>query len=169
MRRGIAKDDLFLIDGRIERLSYEDGRRRFHVDGIIRFHPEEFRMIDPKQKFLMHFNLESSNHEPGKLYALAQIVRAGSFDGTKEVQPVLSMDGSFRTRCISAKNKVSYGDLNMDDFRYSLSTIKSAEELKQTILRRYQESMSLLSDEDKLDLGIGMTLLEFVHQSQRNL
>ena len=57
---------------------------------------------------------------------------------------------------------MAYEDI--EDFRYSLPDIKSVEELKEAILKRYKKSMSHIPDDEKLRLGVGVTELEVIEK-----
>jgi len=146
---------------KIVRLSDDELTKKYGIHKIIRLHPTEFRRL-PKAGLFTHFNLQSTSHKKGQMYALVKIVKAGYFDGKKEILPVITFKEARVGLCIDAKNNMPYDKLKEDDFRYSLPNIKNVNSLKYAILRRYKKSMAHLSDEEKLSMGVAITRLKII-------
>ncbi|MEK9181628.1 MAG: hypothetical protein AAB786_01265 [Patescibacteria group bacterium] len=133
------------------------------VDGMIRIKGNEFKEIDVAKKYLGHFNLECTDHEVGKRYALVKILRSGNYNTVNGVQvlPLLSLENAYITKCVDVKNYLKYDDIILEFFAYSLLDIQNTEELKSVIFKRYSESLPNLTKEEIEKLGVGYTLLSF--------
>jgi len=91
-----------------------------------------------------------------------KIIKPGSFDGKTYKPPILDINNFILAKCISAKNKISYKNLNKKDFKYSLSNLKNINDLKKAIQRRYKKSLAYLSNAEKLSLGVAITEFKII-------
>lgn len=130
--------------------------------GSIRFHQDDFELLRNINN-LTHFNLQISNHKPKAKYYLVKIVRSGFFDGQKEVPCLLDYSDAFVFECIECKEHVEYGQLTEEDFKFSLPHIKTVNELKQAIVKRYSVSLPHLSEDEILSAGVSVTTLRRVN------
>lgn len=123
-------------------------------------YPEELEVWD----FFDHFNLQKTWHEVWKFYYLPRVLRHWFFDPEtwKEKLPILSFEEVYLAKCTRVEEKLKYFRLTDDYFTFSLDHIKSQEELKEIIQKRYSESMPKLSREEIFSLWIGYTQLEIV-------
>lgn len=163
IRRSVENDKILVLDNGKEKLiSQKYLLKKLNVDGIIRIQKKDFPLLF-RRKYLTHFNLEWSGHVEGKRYILAKIERPGYFKkGEKEVQPLLSFDSKFVAKCIGSKEFVKYDEVTEEDFKYSFENIKSIDELKEQILYRYTKSLPDMKKKELLDLGVGITYLQFI-------
>ena len=139
-------------------------KKLYGVNNIIKLHKEDFFYTFPRQKYLTHFNIQYSDHIVGEKYLVLKIAKPGFFNGDEEILPILDVRGAFIVMCKSVRNKISYDKLSEKDFLYSLKNIKKIGELKSSILRRYNSSLSHLSSENKIELGISITNLEYIKE-----
>jgi hypothetical protein len=129
------------------------------LDGIIRIPEGEYTGF-PQGGYFAHFNLERTNIELGKRYALPRILTHGSIDAQgREVLPVLSFQDIYRGECLEVRNNITYKALVAADFLDSFTHIKNIDELKYYILGRYEKSKPMLRREEILDLGVSRTFL----------
>lgn len=153
-------------------LSLENGQKietvwtdiysRFNIQGVIRIHARDYAFLPP-EPFLTHFNLETSGHVPGRLYALPKIVIPGFFiSSEKERQPVLDFSQCIIARCLSAKERVSYDQLTPEDFQHSFRHIQNVPELQKAMLWRYTQSLPNLSAKEILSCSVSITQLEII-------
>ncbi len=135
--------------------------RHFGISTIVRILNDEYPYIDHDLPFLTHFNMEFGGHKPGAKVILPRILRQGYFkDDEDEVLPILSVKNVYRGTVMKKREHVPYDALLPEAFKYSMKHIKSPAELKQAILRRYGVSMPLLSDDEILARGVGMTVIK---------
>ncbi|MFP4112112.1 MAG: hypothetical protein ACLFUO_03860 [Candidatus Woesearchaeota archaeon] len=154
------------FNGEIKKIELKNILAKFKIDDIIRFQKEDYDLINPNSKYLTHFNLENTDHVIGYKYALVKIIKPGYFDGSKEIKPILDFSNCPFVLCTEAKDHICYEKVTENDFKYSLENIKSAEELKKAILRRYKYSMHHISDKKKLSMGVSITTLKILGQSK---
>jgi hypothetical protein len=109
---------------------------------------------------LAHFNLEHTTVERGKRYALPQILEHGFLDAEgHETLPKLSFEDIYIGECLAVSNNIPYEALAAIDFEYSFIHIKNIDDLKRSILRRYQKSKPDLTRDDLLAQGVSRMLL----------
>jgi hypothetical protein len=161
-----TKNLLIQKDGGVLKLPMKEIFNNYKVHGAIRFRRKEFLLLK-KHQVLTHFNLQSTNHKKGKRYLLALIVKPGFFNGKKEQPPIISLENALVGVCIGARNHVPYEKLRARDFKYSFENIKIVDQLKKAILKRYCQSMPLLSKKKILSLGVGITRLRIL-SAQKN-
>ena len=90
-----------------------------------------------------------------------EVRHRGYFKGEgDEVLPVLSVKNVYVGTVVKKREHIPYDALLTEAFTYSMKHIKSPDELKKAILRRYGVSMPLLSDEEILARGVGMTVIK---------
>ena len=161
------KEQLYEIveNNKFVKVPFNELKTKYGFYSIIRFRKEEFSLI--KGSRLTHFNISYSDHRVDKMYALVSIEKGGFFDGEKEILPILNFDNYIYGKCVAVRNNVPYSGLKDDDFENSISSIKTVQQLQKAILKRYKNSMSHISDEEKLKLGVGITELEIIkHKKQ---
>lgn len=161
--RGAAPDVVRLLGGNGEIVEYaaKDFARQYGVDTLVRILNDEYQFIDGALPYLTHFNMEFSGHKPGAKVMLPRILRQGYFRGTgDEVLPVLSVDQVYVGTVLKKREHIPYNTLDTEAFTYSMKHIKDSKELQQAILRRYGVSMPLLSDDEILSRGVGMTVIK---------
>ena len=162
-KRSFHPDELLIKFGKqIKYSNLKEFLQKHEVDGIIRIREEDFVFLETNLEFLTHFNLQSTGHKKGKIYALSLIVKQGFFDGKKEVSPILSFEKYFIAECLEVKNKFKYEDLKQEDFEYCFPNIQNVAQLKKVIVKRYSESMPNLSQQKILSMGIAITKLKII-------
>ncbi len=135
----------------------------YETTHAIRILDAEYDAIDSTSEFFTHFNLEHSGHKIGLRYILPRITKQGYFKyNHDEVAPVLSFRDVYIAECVSVRDFVAYKDLLPNDFQYSMNHIVDAQSLEDTILKRYRVSMPLLTDEEILERGVGVTTLRLL-------
>ena len=125
------------------------------ISGLIRIEKNDFVYLKD-MNFLTHFNLQYTDHKVGEYYCLVKILKKGKFTSKNEILPLLTKSG-FLAECIEVKNNVLYQNI---DFSFSFPTIKSIEELKKAISKRYSKSMPEIKN--LLSLGVGITKLKII-------
>ena len=159
----------FINCNKVFAIEYEKLKKMFKIDSVIKLLSEDFSFINPRQRQLTHFNIQHAGHSPGKRYLVLKIEKPGFFDKIKERPPILNMKSALIAKCISIQNQVQYGELSEKDFINSLKHIKSVNELKSAILRRYKQSLSHISEEQKLAMGVSITKLEIIGEASYEL
>ena len=142
-----------------------DFKKIYKLHDYIKLSPKDYNLIDEKNPFFNHFNLEWTGHKKGQYYLIVKIIRKGSFDGKIYKAPIISSKKAFLVKCIGTKNKISYDDLRAKDFVFSLNNIKNKKELKKAIIRRYKKSLPHISENSILNFGVAITKLRILHQS----
>lgn len=148
----------------IESIPLSALKRKFKVSSLIRFHKADFRQVTSEMKLLTHFNLFDTSHLKGRYYLLVPILVPGYFDMRTEIPPILDFRRALRAKCLGVKNEVAYADINKEEFRHSISAVKTVPLLKKAILRRYKNSMVHKTKKEKLDMGVGITYLKIFSQ-----
>ena len=97
-----------------------------------------------------------------KNYLIAKIAKQGYFDGVINREPILDSNNFIFSKCLSVKNNIDYVDLKKKVFKHSFSNIKNVNTLKKAIKRRYKKTLTHLSDEEKLSLGVAITELKII-------
>jgi len=136
----------------------------YGIDNIIRIRETEFTRIQRHREYLTHFNLQCCHHFVGRRYGVVLISQPGYLDGENEILPVLRLQPMIIGECIEVRNNEDYEDIGDDDFMFSFDHIKSVDSLKKVILKRYRESMPLLSPDRILSLGVSVTKLKIISQ-----
>ena len=163
IKRSFHLDEFFIkSEDQIISLSLKEFLQKNEIDGIIRIRREDFIFFETNPKFLTHFNLQSTSHKKGKIYALPLIVKQGFFDGKKEVSPILSFENNFIAECLEVKNNIRYKDLKQEDFKDSFPSIQNITQLKKVIVKRYSKSIPNLSQQKILSMGIAITKLKII-------
>jgi hypothetical protein len=155
--------------GKTVSISMEEFHQKFNVDGVIRIPKQEFDLITDQMKRFTHFNIQYCAHNEGEKYVILKIDQPGFFDGTNERQPIFNNEIYLETKCVRVKNYIPYEELKDSDFQYSLSHIYDVASLKKAILKRYEQSLAHVSDDQKLALGVSITELEITRRSYREL
>ncbi|MBU0456706.1 MAG: hypothetical protein ABH824_03235 [Nanoarchaeota archaeon] len=151
--------------GTIKNVDKEKINKKLKIDEVIRLSEEEYKFISRDKEIFTHFNLQWCDHIPGRNYALVKIVKKGYYkQNGEEILPIISFDDGFIVHCIDVKNGVSYEDINEKNFEYSFNNIKSTDDLKKIILRRYSKSMPDLTEEEILSLGVSITTLKIIRR-----
>ena len=157
----------YFEDGKIKEMTHEDFNTSLRVEGSIRIHKKDFKLLPQHQKILTHFNLEVCYHKVGKMYALPIILERGYLKKNgEELTPLLDISNCKLSRCIDVKEYVKYDELSEEDFKFSFPHIKSIEDLKKEILWRYSQSLPDHSNEELLELGVSITTLELMGGSE---
>lgn len=160
-----------LIDGKDTEISLKEFQKRFGAFGMIRIPKLEFEYLENNQpELLTHFNLQISSHKKGEKYLLVKILEHGHLDNkTKyETLPLLDLSNPKLYQCTECDENISYQNLSNDLFENSFPNIKSVQDLKNEIINRYSKSMSYLTNEEILELGISITKLKKVIQTEEN-
>ena len=133
--------------------------KRFKVHCNIQILPYDFNYIKKSMNKFTHFNIQYTVHKPGRSYLIMKIHKPGYFDGKNYKSSIIDGTNFIFAKCISSKNHVSYDKLKKNDFKYSLRIIKSRNDLKKAIKRRYKKTLAHLTDKKKLSLGVAITKL----------
>lgn len=155
---------VLLQDGEKEvTLSYDELLERFDVKGLVRVPAAEFGDVGERRS-IGHFNLGTTNHEPGNRYLFVKMLRNGVYGTatTEERLPLLSLKDARVMRCVAIENKLSPDSLAPNYFKHSLASIADAPSLRRTIVQRYGASISGLTEADIDDQGVAFTLFEAV-------
>ncbi len=160
------KNLLIQKNGKVLKLPIKEIFNKYKFQGVIRFRRKEFLLLK-KHQALTHFNLQSTEHKKGKKYLLALIVKPGFFNGKKEQLPIISLENASVGKCIDVKNHVPYEKLRARDFKHSFKNIKTVDQLKKIILKRYCQSMPHLTPKEILSLGVGITKLRIEKKRQK--
>jgi hypothetical protein len=136
---------------------------RLAVDALIRLHASEFDLISLHDRFLVHFNLEFTLNQVGCYYAVVPIIKAGQRnpDG-EEALPVINPDVLRRGVCTDVLQKISIDSVTEHQFSESLPNIRTVEDLKEALVRRYGRMFPNLSSKMLLDRGCAITRIVFV-------
>jgi len=133
-----------------------------NIHNIIKLTNTDYRLIKKNMNKLMHFNIQKSDHQPGKNYLIFKIYKKGNFNGRIFKEPILSDNSFIYTKCLSVKNNIQYINLKNKVFKYSLSNVKNINELQKAIKRRYNKSLAHLSNKEKMSLGVGVSELQII-------
>jgi hypothetical protein len=162
-----------LEHGKDIEITYRDFQKKHGAFGMIRIPTKEFEYLENNNvQSLTHFNLQVSSHKKGETYLLVKIIEHGELNAkTKsETLPLLDVSNPQLFECIECIENIQYSELKTYEniFKNSFPNIKSIEELKEEIVNRYSQSMSYLSKEDILGLGISITKLKRVSMEDNN-
>ncbi len=136
--------------------------KKYNIHHVIKLLHQDFKLIKKNMNRLTHFNIQDTEHKQGKNYLIIKIYKQGYFDGITYKHPILNNNNFIFAKCLSVKNNIEYVNLNEKVFKYSLSNIKNINALKKTIKRRYKKTLTHLSDEEKLSLGVAITELKII-------
>jgi hypothetical protein len=135
---------------------------RFRADILIRLHADEFSLLSMIRREFVHFNLETTLNRVGQRCAVVPIVTPGRrlSDG-REVLPVIDPTQSRLGTCVRVLQRVPLGKVPEDLFQHSLPTIRTAEQLRATLLKRYAQMYPHLSENEIAERGCAVTELNF--------
>jgi len=136
--------------------------KKYNAHYPVRIFSSDYNLIKKSADRFTHFNILDTTNKPGKNCLIMKIIKPGSFDGKTYKPPILDINNFILAKCISAKNKISYKNLNKKDFKYSLSNLKNINDLKKAIQRRYKKSLAYLSNAEKLSLGVAITEFKII-------
>jgi hypothetical protein len=149
-------------DGEERKISKEEITSELGVASLIRIQESEYESIDSSKEYFAHFNLGHAEHEKGGLYALPRILRGGKIHEGMETLPLLSFNNIYIAECVEVEYDLPYEKLEPRHFAFSMNGIKDVQALKDTIVRRYNQSRPGYSKEEFLSKGVTFTLLKFV-------
>jgi hypothetical protein len=157
----VSKTYLILYDGVASEVDAEDFHTKHNIASMIRIAASEYDGIDAELPYVTHFNMEYGGHIPGSRYAFPRIEKHGFFRTPEDQSgPILSIENILVGTCTASREKVGYDELTNADFAYSMRHIKSIEELRSAILKRYSKSMPDLSADEILRRGVGVTTVK---------
>jgi hypothetical protein len=135
----------------------------FGVDALIRVHEQDYALIDQLPQKYVHFNLEFTLNEQGKRYAILPIVKPGfRKQDNEEVLPVLDPTRYRIGRCDAILQHVPIENVPIEYFQYSISTIRTVDELKKALLQRYAPMFPSLTSDELLSRGCAITQIRFL-------
>jgi len=140
---------------------------RLKVDGLIRLHRQDYCLIEELEQSYVHFNLEATLNESGKLYAIVPVIRSGHrTKNGEEVLPVLDPRRHRIGLCDAVVQGVEVEQVASEYFRHSIRTIRTVDELKKALIERYAPLFPHLQPEQLLSRGCAITRVAF-QQPQR--
>lgn len=152
-------------DNGVVNLDHKEFLNSNEVDGIIKIQDKEYSCINSQNGFITHFNLEKGNHKVGSKYILMKVVKPGYYISDEDFEnPVLDFKNCFVCECVDVHDNISYSELTKSEFENSFTNIQNVAELQKAILFRYNQSMPKLSDDELLELGVGLTKLKILRQ-----
>lgn len=135
----------------------------FGVDALIRVHERDYALIGRLAEKYVHFNLELTLNEQGKHYAVLPIVKSGFRNqNNEEILPVLDPQRYRIGRCDAILQQVPVESVSTEHFRYSISTIRTVDELKMALLLRYAPMFPTLTSDQLLSRGCAITQITFL-------
>jgi hypothetical protein len=135
----------------------------FGVDALIRAHEHDYALIERLPEKYVHFNLEFTLNEQGKRYAILPIVKPGfRKPDNEEVLPVLDPRRYRIGRCEAILQQVAIECVSAEHLQYSISTIRTVDELKKALLQRYAPMFPALTSDQLLSRGCAITLIQFL-------
>ena len=138
--------------------------KKYNVHLLIQILHSDFKLIKKNMNRFTHFNIQYTDHKPGKNYLIMKIYKQGYFNGSTSTykHAILDSNNFILAKCLSAQNNIDYVDLKEKVFEHSLGNIKNINTLKKAIKRRYKKSLAHLSDTEKLSLGVAITKLKII-------
>ena len=138
--------------------------KKYNVHLNISILHSDFKLIKKNMNRFTHFNIQYTDHKPGKNYLIMKIHKQGYFNGSTSTykHAILDSNNFILAKCLFAQNNIDYVNLKEKVFKHSLSNIKNVNALKKSIKRRYKKSLAHLSDTQKLSLGIAITELKII-------
>ena len=137
-------------------------KKKYNIHSIIKILPSDFKLINKKINRFTHFNIQSTDHKPGKNYLIVRIHKQGYYDGMTYKQSIIDSNNFILAKCLSVQNNIDYINLKKNVFKYSSSNIKNIDALKKAIKRRYKKTLIHLSDTEKMSLGVAITELKII-------
>jgi hypothetical protein len=135
----------------------------FGVDALIRVHEQDYALIVQLAEKYVHFNLEFTLNEQGKRYAILPIVKPGfRKQDNEEVLPVLDPRRYRIGRCDAILQQVPIESVSAEHLRYSISTIRTIDELKKALRLRYAPMFPTLTSDELLSRGCAITHIQFL-------
>jgi len=138
--------------------------KKFNVHYTIALKKLDFNYIKDEMNKFTHFNIQYTNHVPGRKYIVLKIEQPGYFDGQIFKPPIFDYKKSIIVKCLSVKNFLNYKSISAGFFKNSLGNIKNILSLKKAIKRRYKKSLKHISDTEKMSLGIAVTELKIIRR-----
>ncbi|MGI4798832.1 MAG: hypothetical protein ACRYG8_33290 [Janthinobacterium lividum] len=137
-------------------------RDRFAVDALIRLHSTDFAELPTGCRMLVHFNLETTTNKVGRRYALVPIVRSGQrLANGQELLPVVDPAQHRLGTCTEVLQRVQIGQVTTEQFAHSLPSIRTPQELREALLRRYIRMFPDLRGEEIIARGCSVTRIAF--------
>lgn len=133
-------------------------KRRFKLDGIIKFLPYDFKFL--KKKFY-HFNLEYAHHKKNKKYLIIKIKKKGFYDGKKETLPIYDINNLSIYKCFLIRQKIKYDSIDNYFYKNALKITSSKKKLLNSILRRYKYLQKKYTKDKIINSGVSITGLKF--------
>jgi hypothetical protein len=145
-------------EGREHIVLIEELLRRFGVDGLLRLHSSDFAELPAHHRMFVHFNLEVTTNEVGRRYAVVPIVKPGRRlpDG-RELLPIIDPSQRRVGTCVEVIQRVAIDQITVAQFSYSLPSIRTPQELREALLRRYSPMFPTLSGEEIVARGCAVT------------
>jgi len=133
---------------------------RFRADILIRLHADEFSLLSVTGQEFVHFNLETTLNEVGHRCAVVPIVTPGRrlSDG-REVLPVIDPTQARLGTCVTVLQRVPLDKVSGDLFQHSLPTIRTVDQLRTALLRRYAQMFPHLNENEIVQRGCAVTKL----------
>jgi hypothetical protein len=148
----------FQSGNKIKKIHYKNFLKRNKIHDLIKLTPQEF-ILAIKKKTFFHFNLQTSVHKKKKNYYLVKILKHGSSDKRKYVDPILSPKLFILVTCTASKNFVSFEKIRRKELTNSLLIKRSKKGLKLSILKKYKKILSHIDDDTKIKMGISVSKL----------
>lgn len=147
-----------LEEGRECVVAIDDFRDRLGVDALIRLHPEDFDALSSHGSQFVHFNLEVTTSEVGRRYGIVPILKLGQrlADG-RELLPVIDPTQCRLGTCTEVIQRVPTGEVTTDQFAHSLASIRTPQQLRNALLRRYARMFPDLTDKKIVLRGCAVT------------
>jgi hypothetical protein len=158
-----SKTDIGIREAGNERIvPIEQLLRRFAVDALLRLHSADFAALSGRCRLFVHFNLEATTNEVGRRYAVVPIVKAGRrlADG-RELLPIIDPAHRRFGTCIEVFQRVPLDEVTAEQLAHSLPNIRTSEQLREALLRRYAPMFPNLLEEEIIARGCAVTRIAF--------
>ncbi len=157
-----------VLDSRGEErlITREDFCSQLGVEGWVRLHSEDYAGLATLGRELVHFNLEITDNEIGKRYAVVPILRRGlrRGDGTEQL-PIVDMSRYRIVVCVEVIQGMPIKLVTDAHFQNSLSSIRSGAELEKALLYRYSPMYPDAKAEDIIARGTALSRFSFVDEA----
>ncbi len=157
----ISREGLALVDGEECEVNLDEIVAELGVHWTIRLHYDDFmnaeNILKSLEGALVHFNLGDTVHVVGKNYAVVPILRSGN----AEQPPLVDYGQSIMVACERLVSDVDWSEITSADFEHSLPDIKSRDDLRRVLCKRYCSSRGL-DEEEVLSQPITLTMLRKV-------
>ncbi|MBL8670651.1 MAG: hypothetical protein JNK11_08375, partial [Alphaproteobacteria bacterium] len=132
-------------------------RERLGADGLASLPERDHALLQSLRNAYVHFTLECTSNEVGRLYAVLPIVAAGfrTLDG-QEVVPALDPGRCNLGRCIDVMQRVPIDSVPSDLFEHSLPTIRTHDELAAALIGRYAPLFPRMARQELLSRGCAL-------------